>query len=195
MTRPAQCLALLGATLVLAACDERRPHVRGRSVQEWIAAVRDSGVSRADALSAIAQLAAESPAAGSALEGALGAADPAVRLLAVEGIGRAGAAAQLVALQRLELVLLRDPVDSLRARSAWALGRISSGERDAVASLAVALRDSAPTVRAAAAYALAAVGAPARQASAPLLGLRYDSDSIVRRAGNEVLAALRNTPP
>jgi len=195
MMSPGPCLAVLGATLLLAGCDERRPHVRGRSVQEWMAAVRDSGVSRADALSAIAQLASESPSAEPALEAALGAADPAARLMAVEGIGRAGGAAQLVALQRLELVVLRDPVDSLRARAAWALGRTTAGEPNAVASLTVALRDTSAVVRRAAAYALGAIGSPARASAGPLSGLRADPDSLVTRAGAEALARLRRMTP
>lgn len=191
----ARRFGMLAAIAIPLACDERRPHVRGRSVQEWIVAVRDSNVPRTDAIAAIAQLTSESPAAAAVLEGALDAADPAVRLLVVEAIGRAGAGAQFVAMRRLESVLLRDPVDLVRARAAWALGRISSGERDAVASLAVALRDSVPAVRAAAARALAAVGAPARQAITALMGLRYDTDSTVRHAGREAFAALRITQP
>ena len=176
---------------MVAACDNRRLHVGGRSAQEWIAAVRDSGASRTDAVAAIAHLAAESPRSASAIEEALRDPNPAVRLLVLDGIGTAGATVQFMAVERLERVLLVDDVTQVRARAAWALGRTTAGEPNAVASLTVALRDTAAAVRRAAAYALGAVGSSARMSAGSLSALRKAPDSLVRRAASEALETLR----
>ena len=191
-------VATLGAAGVLlapTACDNRRLHVGGRSAQEWIAAVRDSGASRADAVAAIAHLATESKESASAIEQALRDPNPAVRLLVLDGIGTAGANVHFMAVERLERVLLVDEATNVRARAAWALGRTTADEPDAVSSLTVALRDTSALVRRAAAYALAAIGSPARAAAGPLSALRVDPDSLVRRAGAEALAMLRRITP
>lgn len=191
----ASALAAAGALLAPMACDNRRLHVGGRSAQEWIAAIRDSSASRADAVAAIAHLAAVSEESASAIEQALRDPSPDVRVLVLDGIGTAGAGVHFMAVERLERVLLVDDASNVRARAAWALGRTTAGEPNAVASLTVALRDTSAVVRRAAAYALGAIGSPARASAGPLSGLREDPDSLVRRAGSEALARLRRMTP
>jgi HEAT repeat protein len=166
--------------------------VDGRSAQEWVTALRDSSAKvRRDAVPALARLVIESPKAEAALAGALDDRDAAVRAAIVEAFGNAGSRAHFIAVAPLLRVLQNDPVDSVRARAAWALGRVSADEPDAVDDLANALGDASPPVRAAAALALAAIGSPAVHVAARIAPLLQDADSSVRRAGRVAIDKLR----
>jgi len=117
------------------------------------------------------------------------------------GVGLTGAArttvlaeiAQLVAAPDREYAIRRltqligavDP--AIRARTAWALGRL--GGPQAALSLAAATRDQSPDVRAQAAYAL---GNAQAARAIPALGdlLLHDPDVRVRRAAARMLGSI-----
>jgi HEAT repeat protein len=173
-------------------CDRGRPHLRDRSVQEWLAVARDSAhADLNDVITALVQLSTNYESSRGALADGLDDESPVIRLVSVETIRRLPypVAQAAPALTRL---VLRDPEAQIRAAAAQALGEVTEGEPWSVSTLEAALRDSAAMVRAGALDGVAAIGSPARRLISQIQAIeRSDPDSVVRARARAARTALR----
>lgn len=181
----------LGVLLALSGCDRGRPHLRGKSLQEWLDVVRDSNPDkRLEAATALVELAAKHSEAEHALVDALSDGSVDVRLVAARAFVELGPRAS-GANEQLQRMVAKEQDASVRATAAMALGSTTRGENWGVMSLRAALRDSSSHVRAAAAEALAIVGSPARGALQDLVAVaQYDTEVTVRLAARSAVNTL-----
>jgi HEAT repeat protein len=111
---------------------------------------------------------------------------------------REGAAAALAkmgtnakpAIPALIQAMKKDQVFLVRRESAWALGHLGRGDRNATAALCEALKDKESFVRAAAVHALGDLGNGDRTAVAALAEAPKDKDAAVRSAATNALRQL-----
>jgi HEAT repeat protein len=137
------------------------PRYDGKTVHEWLQAVRAAPAQRPKAAAAFRKVGPAAKAAVPALLAALRERGEPIRSLAAQALGRIGAKAREAVPALLEL--LRDKNDSLRFDAAEALSRIGPGA-DAVPVLAKRLRDRYFAVGRTAAAALGKIGPAAKDA-------------------------------
>ncbi len=122
----------------------------------------------------------------SALETVLSDDSAAVRIQAVEALGRIGLPA--AAMARRLIGMLKEPDETVRCQAAWALGQVGGNAEATVAALVELLDDASAPVKESAARALGAMAAAAAPAIPAIVALLLDGQESVRAAAADAIA-------